>query len=65
MDWEQERSSSSKENGSGWRASKSRRCNQENVGTCMSGDDEERKMDQTAGQEWRLCSEAPDKDVKI
>lgn len=39
-------------------------CNQENVGTCMSGDDEERQMELTAGQEWRLCSEAPDKDVK-
>ena len=51
MDWEQEGSSSLKENGSGWRASKSRKCNQENIGTCVSGGDEEREMDQTAGRE--------------
>ena len=51
VDWEQEGSSSLKENGSGWRASKSRRCNRENIGTRVSGGDEEREMDQTAGRE--------------
>lgn len=51
MHWEWEGNSSLKENG--------RDGGQVKAGTCVSGGDEEREMDQAAGRSWRHCSEIP------